>query len=69
LQKIALKNTLITAESKNQWSGNSRKFVAKVRENEANNSVYYKEYSFKDFEKERLFFQTAFFTELAFNQK
>ena len=60
---------MITADSKDVWSGSARKFIAKVRENEANTNVYYKEFSFKDLQQEKSFFQTAFFTELAFNQK
>lgn len=68
LQKIALKNTLITSDSNNGNSGNARKFIAKIRENPNNEDVFYKEYSFKEFNKEKFFFRTAFFTEMAFNK-
>lgn len=69
LKKIVLKNTLITSDIRNERSGSSRKFIAKIRENEANKDVYYKEFSYKDLEKEKFFFQSAFLTEQAFNKK
>lgn len=69
LRKIALRNTLITADTENEYAGNCRKFAAKIRENEENSEVYYKEYSSKEFEKEKFFFRSAFFTEMAFNER
>ena len=41
--------------------------MVKIRENENNTEVVYKEFNSKDFEKD--FNQGAFFTEIAFNKK
>ena len=68
LKKIALRNCFITTDTKNEFSGNSRKFVAKVRENENNLDAYYKEFNVKEVEKEKYFQHAAFFTEMAFKK-
>ena len=69
LRKLALKDCLITADIRSDFAGNSRKFMAIIRENENNTEVFYKEFNGKDFQKEKFFNHAAFFTEIAFNKK
>jgi prolyl oligopeptidase PreP (S9A serine peptidase family) len=49
--KICLENMLITSDSQDKWVHQSRKFMAKIRENKENNLVYYKEFEGGDFER------------------
>ena len=49
--KMALENLLITSDTQGKWVHQSRKFIAKVRENKENDTVYYKEFESGEFEK------------------
>ena len=68
LKKISLRNCFITSDTKNEFCGSSRKFTAKIRENENNLDTYYKEFNVKELEKEKFFQHAAFFTEMAFKK-
>lgn len=66
LDKISLQNLLITCDIEDTMVSQSRKFVAKCRENKENTDIYFREYGFNTASKEKIFKQFAFIIDLAF---
>lgn len=66
LDNVALANLMVTCDVENSMACQSRKFIAKCRENKANKEIYFREFGFGSLEKEKIFKQAAFIIDIAY---
>lgn len=66
LDKVTLANLMVTCDVENSMAYQSRKFIAKCRENKTNKDIYFREFGYGNILNEKFFKQAAFIIDIAY---